>query len=64
MAIKVGVIGAGYLGTHHARIYSGLDGVELAFVADADPAVASAVAASTAAAPATTTPRCSARSTR
>jgi len=34
--IKVGVIGVGYLGQHHARIFSGLDGVELIGVADTD----------------------------
>ncbi len=27
--IKVGVIGVGSIGQHHARIFSGLDGVEL-----------------------------------
>ena len=32
--LRVGVIGVGYLGRHHARIYSGLDGVELVGVAD------------------------------
>lgn len=32
--IRVGVIGVGYLGEHHARIYSQLDGVELVGVAD------------------------------
>lgn len=32
--IKVGVIGVGALGKHHARIYSELDGVELIAVAD------------------------------
>ncbi|HMK56353.1 MAG TPA: Gfo/Idh/MocA family oxidoreductase [Dissulfurispiraceae bacterium] len=34
--INVGVIGVGYLGQHHARIYSGLDGVRLAAVVDSD----------------------------
>lgn len=32
--IRVGIIGVGYLGEHHARIYSQLDGVELVGVAD------------------------------
>lgn len=32
--LKVAVIGVGYLGRHHARIYSRLPGVELAGVAD------------------------------
>ena len=32
--IKVGVIGVGYLGSHHARIYSQLQEVELAGVYD------------------------------
>lgn len=36
MAVRVGVIGVGYLGQHHARIFSGLDGVELVGVADSD----------------------------
>jgi predicted dehydrogenase len=38
MPLRIGVIGVGYLGRHHARIYSELEGVELAGVADADPA--------------------------
>lgn len=36
MSVKVAVIGAGYLGQHHARIYSELEGVELVGVADTD----------------------------
>ena len=32
--MKVGVIGVGHLGRHHARIYSELDGVELVGVVD------------------------------
>ena len=44
MALKVGVIGVGYLGRHHARILSGLQGVELAAVVDQDEAAARAVA--------------------
>ncbi len=35
--LRVGVIGVGYLGQHHARIYSEMDGVELIGVADTDP---------------------------
>jgi predicted dehydrogenase len=34
LAIKVGVIGVGYLGQHHARIYSEIEGAELVGVAD------------------------------
>jgi len=34
--IKVGVIGVGYLGQHHARIYSELEDAELVVVADID----------------------------
>ncbi|MDA8242034.1 MAG: Gfo/Idh/MocA family oxidoreductase [Nitrospiraceae bacterium] len=37
MPLRIGVIGVGYLGRHHARIYSELEGVELTAVADADP---------------------------
>lgn len=36
MTIRIGVIGVGYLGSHHARIFSELDDVELAAVADLD----------------------------
>lgn len=36
MKIKVGVIGVGYLGQHHARIYSELEETELVGVADID----------------------------
>lgn len=32
--IRVGVIGVGHLGSHHARIYSGMEDVELAGVCD------------------------------
>ncbi len=35
--LRVGVIGVGHLGRHHARIYSGLEGVELVGVADIVP---------------------------
>ena len=34
--IKVGVIGVGAMGSHHARIYHGLDQVELVGVVDPD----------------------------
>jgi predicted dehydrogenase len=36
MPVRVGVVGVGYLGRHHARIYSGLEGVELSAVVDTD----------------------------
>ena len=35
--LKVAVVGVGALGRHHARILSGFDDVELAFVVDTDP---------------------------
>lgn len=35
---RVGVIGVGHVGQHHARIYRELPGVELAGIADIDPA--------------------------
>ncbi len=62
MAIKIGVIGVGYLGAHHARIYSSIDGVELRFIADANPASASAAAEKFGGEPVTTIARCSIRS--
>ncbi len=34
--VRVGVIGVGYLGEHHARIYSEMDGVQLVGVVDPD----------------------------
>src|SRR5574337_1233030 len=34
--IRVGVVGVGYVGHHHARIYSELPGVELVGVVDID----------------------------
>lgn len=34
--LRVGVVGVGYLGRHHARILAGLDGVDLVAVADRD----------------------------
>lgn len=36
MSIKVGVIGVGYLGQHHARIYSEIEGAELIALIDID----------------------------
>jgi predicted dehydrogenase len=36
VSIRVGVIGVGYLGQHHARVFSGLDGVDLVGVAGID----------------------------
>ncbi len=42
--IKVGVIGVGSLGQHHARIYAGLPGAELVGVYDANSQTAAAVA--------------------
>ncbi len=36
MSIKVGVVGVGYLGQHHARVYSEIDGVKLTAVIDVD----------------------------
>ncbi len=34
--IKAGVIGVGHLGQHHARIYAGMEGVELVGICDVD----------------------------
>jgi len=45
IVLKVAVVGAGYLGRHHARIYSELDEVELAGVVDTNEARAREVAA-------------------
>lgn len=42
--VKAAVIGTGHLGKHHARILSGMPGVELVGVADSVPAVARQVA--------------------
>jgi predicted dehydrogenase len=42
--LRVGVIGVGYLGQHHARVFSGLDGVELVGVADTDSGKAAGIA--------------------
>ena len=43
--LRVGVVGVGHLGQHHARILSSLAGVELVAIADARPEQARAVAA-------------------
>ncbi|HEV8336739.1 MAG TPA: Gfo/Idh/MocA family oxidoreductase [Candidatus Polarisedimenticolia bacterium] len=45
MAIRIAVIGVGYLGRHHARLLHSLPEAELCGVVDADPARARAVAA-------------------
>lgn len=42
--LKVGVVGVGHLGKEHARVYAGLEDVELVGVVDSDPAAARAVA--------------------
>lgn len=44
MTVRVAVIGAGSMGTNHARIYSELDAVDLVGVADPDQAAAGRVA--------------------
>lgn len=44
--LKVGVVGVGHLGRHHARILAGLEGVELAGLVDCRREQAEAVAAS------------------
>jgi predicted dehydrogenase len=44
LAIRVGVIGVGYLGQHHARIYSEIEDIELTAVADIDKKKADAFA--------------------
>jgi predicted dehydrogenase len=36
LTVKVGVIGVGYLGQHHARIYAELEETELIAVVDID----------------------------
>lgn len=43
MAVKVGVVGVGYLGQHHARIYAEIEGAELVAVADTDRARAETI---------------------
>jgi len=42
--LRVGVIGVGHLGRHHARVYSSLEGCELVGVHDADAGAARSVA--------------------
>ena len=42
--LRVGVIGVGHLGQHHARLYAGLSGAALEGVADTDPDRARSVA--------------------
>src|SRR3954447_25533066 len=42
--IKVAVVGAGYLGRQHIRVYSELDTVELVGVVDKNPAIGEPVA--------------------
>lgn len=42
--LRVGVVGVGHLGQHHARILAGIDGVELVGIADARPEQAKIVA--------------------
>jgi predicted dehydrogenase len=42
--LRVGVIGVGYLGQHHARVFSGIEGVELAGIADIDESKAAGMA--------------------
>lgn len=42
--VRVGVVGVGHLGQHHARVYAGLPGVALAAVADVDAERRAAVA--------------------
>lgn len=45
MTVRIGVIGVGYLGQHHERIYSELENVELTAVVDIDKKKADAFAA-------------------
>lgn len=45
MSVKVGVIGVGYLGRHHARIYSQMEGVKLIGVFDVSDERAEEIAA-------------------
>jgi len=42
--VRVGVVGVGHLGQHHARIYAELPGVELVGIHDTDPARAAEIA--------------------
>jgi len=43
--VRIGVVGVGHLGKHHARLMAGLEGARLVGVADVDLAAAQAVAA-------------------
>jgi predicted dehydrogenase len=43
--LRIGVVGTGALGRHHARILSGIEGVELTAVADTNAAIGAEVAA-------------------
>ena len=43
MPLKMGVIGVGYLGLHHARIYSEIENADLVAIADTDSAKAADV---------------------
>ena len=45
--LKMGVVGAGYFGTRHAQIYSGMESVDLVGIADTDGAAARKLAAQT-----------------
>jgi predicted dehydrogenase len=45
MSVRIGVVGVGYLGRHHARILSSLPGVELMAVVDTNASRAHDVAA-------------------
>lgn len=45
MSVKVAVVGVGYLGRHHARIYSGMGDAELVAVVDIDKEKANTLAA-------------------
>lgn len=54
-ALRVGVVGVGHIGRHHARILAGLPDVKLVGVVDADPEAAHAVATQYGASPFTKT---------
>jgi len=45
VSLRIGVIGVGYLGQHHARIFAGLEDVELVGVSDANRARSEEIAA-------------------
>jgi predicted dehydrogenase len=45
--LRVGVIGVGHLGKHHARLFGNLDGAQLVAVVDTDPERAAAAASAT-----------------